>query len=217
MKQYHKIQTVYSRDPETKYKTLLEGKWACDEFEYLRNNMWLFTEKVDGTNIRVMYDPAATTAAGFITFGGKTDKASIPAKLIMKLYDLFHPQTKWFAAEFDTAVCLYGEGFGPGIQKGGGNYGAEQDFVLFDVRVGEWWLRQRDVEDIAKKLGIQIVPDMGQGTLFDFVERVRGGIKSAWGDFAAEGLVARPSCEMFARNGQRIITKLKCRDFPVPQ
>lgn len=26
------------------------------EFDYLKDNTWIFTEKVDGTNIRIMWD-----------------------------------------------------------------------------------------------------------------------------------------------------------------
>jgi hypothetical protein len=39
------------------------------------------------------------------------------------------------------------------------------------------------------------------------------GVKSWWGDFDAEGIVARPQVELFTRAGHRIITKLKCKDF----
>ena len=56
MEKYHKIMTVFKRDPETKYKTLLMGEWALPEFEYLCCNPWVFTEKIDGTNIRVNWD-----------------------------------------------------------------------------------------------------------------------------------------------------------------
>ncbi|MBU1082564.1 MAG: hypothetical protein KKB59_18905, partial [Spirochaetes bacterium] len=49
MQKYHKIQTVFKRDPETKFKTLLIGDFALPEFEYLKNNLWVYTEKVDGT------------------------------------------------------------------------------------------------------------------------------------------------------------------------
>ncbi|MCP4215045.1 MAG: RNA ligase family protein, partial [bacterium] len=73
MKQYHKIQTVFKRDPENRHKTLLEGEFSIPEFEYLQDNDWIFTEKVDGTNIRVMFDGEK------ITFGGKTERAQIPA------------------------------------------------------------------------------------------------------------------------------------------
>ena len=67
MKEYHKIQTVYLRDPETKYKTLLVGQYAKPEFAYLANNEWVFTEKVDGTNIRI------GLVDGEYRVGGKTD------------------------------------------------------------------------------------------------------------------------------------------------
>ncbi len=73
METYHKIQTVYKRDPATNYKTLLIDNFSLPEFDYLRNNEWVFTEKVDGTNIRVMY-----SLGKIITFGGKTDLAQIP-------------------------------------------------------------------------------------------------------------------------------------------
>lgn len=85
MKEYHKIQTVFLRDPTTKFKTLLEGEFALPEFKYLANNKWVFTEKVDGTNIRVMFDGQQ------ITFGGKTDDAQIPAFLVTRLQDAFLP------------------------------------------------------------------------------------------------------------------------------
>jgi len=39
------------------------------------------------------------------------------------------------------------------------------------------------------------------------------GFKSQWGDFIAEGIVARPKTEMRTRRGERIITKVKYIDF----
>jgi hypothetical protein len=210
---YHKIQTVFKRDPETKYKTLLFGDYSTAEFLYLQDNMWAFTEKVDGTNIRIMWDGTQRR------FGGKTDRAQIPAKLIAVLEDMF--PAKGFAAtpEFNNEdgspveVCLYGEGFGAGIQKGGGNYCPEPSFVLFDVKVGKWWLRWHDVENVAIGFEIESVPLLGYGTLKDLVKAVGAGFNSAWGDFPAEGIVARPECPLFDRAGRRVITKLKCKDF----
>ncbi len=60
-------------------------------------------------------------------------------------------------------IILYGEGYGGGIQKGGSEYtsktkGGAVSFRLFDVLVGETWLRRVDVEDVAEKLGIKCVP-----------------------------------------------------------
>lgn len=207
MKKYHKIQTVFKRDPKTKFKTLLEGSYSSPELEFLADNQWVFTEKVDGTNIRIMFDGEQ------ITFGGKTDRAQIPAFLVTRLNERFLTQEEKFKELFVDGVCLYGEGYGANIQKGGGNYRQDQDFVLFDVKIGDWWLQRSDVEDIAKKLHVGIVPIIGWGTLVEMVEQTRQGFNSIWGDFKAEGIVARPATELKTRSGHRIITKIKQKDF----
>ncbi|MDM8524511.1 RNA ligase family protein [Desulfococcaceae bacterium HSG8] len=208
MKKYHKIQTVYKRDPATKHKTLIEEDFSTPEFDYLKNNEWIFTEKVDGTNIRVMFDGES------ITFGGKTDNAQIYVKLSNCLNEKFVPLTEDFRNIFNDAdVCLYGEGYGARIQKGGGNYRQDQGFVLFDIKIGEWWLQRKDIEDIAGQLGLDVVPIIGTGTLAEMVREAKKGFSSAWGDFMAEGIVARPSTELMGRNGSRVITKIKYKDF----
>lgn len=208
MNEYHKIPTVFKRDPNTKFQTLLENEYATPVLAYLRFNDWLFTEKVDGMNIRVMWQPKT----GLI-FGGKTNNAQIPAYLVNRLNEMFSGKTDVFMDIFDGPVCLYGEGYGAKIQKGGGNYSSTQEFVLFDVKIGDWWLEWENVVDIANKLDLRVVPVYGNGPLFKMVDIVRAGIKSAWGDFLAEGLVARPTVSLIARNGSRIITKLKTKDF----
>ena len=207
MNEYHKIQTLFKRDMENKGKTLMEGEWTLPEFEYLAGNVWSFTEKVDGTNIRVMLKD------GGITFGGKTESAQIPAQLVSRLNDRFLPLAATMQDVFGGDVCLYGEGYGAKIQKVGSSYRADQDFVLFDVRIGDWWLQRADVEDVAQKLGIDVVPIIGEGTLYDAIEAAKKGIVSTWGEFQAEGIVARPKVELKTRNGHRIITKIKCCDF----
>lgn len=207
MNEYHKIQTVFLRDPETKHKTLLDGQFSLPEFKYLASNEWVFTEKVDGTNIRVMFDGEK------ITFGGKTDKAQIPAQLIERLQSRFLPQIDTFREKFPDGVCLYGEGYGANIRKGGGNYRPDQDFVLFDVKVGEWWLQRENIEATADNFSLDVVPIVGRGTLYDAVDMTRNSFASRWGDFTAEGLVMRPSTELMTRGGNRIIAKIKHKDF----
>ena len=208
MKEYHKIQTVFKRDPDNKFKTLLFGQYAVPEFEYLEANQWRWTEKIDGTNIRVQL-----TKEDGLYFKGKTDRAQIPPFLLDKLNSIFLPKKEILDNTFDDDVCLYGEGYGAKIQKGGGNYRQDQGFVLFDVKIGDWWLQRKDVMDIAEKLDIDIVPIIGFGTLQEMIEDAREGFKSQWGDFIAEGIVATPLVELKARNGQRVITKIKYKDF----
>jgi len=208
MIEYHKIQTVYKRNPDTNFKTLLIGEWALPEFEYLALNKWVFTEKVDGTNIRIMWNHEEK----IVTIGGKSERAQIPSFLANRIagLNLVIPLSEYYQ---DTSMCLYGEGYGGKIQKGGGTYGKDQSFVLFDVKISEWWLQRKDSEEIAGKLGLQVVPIIGSGSLLYMVGLAQDGFKSQWGDFMAEGIVARPAVELKSRSGQRIITKIKCKDF----
>lgn len=208
MKEYCKIQTVYKRDPATKHKTLLEGDFSISAFEYLAKNEWIFTEKIDGTNIRVQFEN------GLVTFGGRTDNAQIPAFLVQRLMELFAAD-KLNTVFPDGNVCLYGEGYGAKIQKGGGNYIPDEcGFILFDVLCGDWWLERENVEDIAAKLDIPVVPIIGTGTLLDAVEQTRSGFESIVGNCIAEGIVMRPKTELCDRAGRRVIAKIKHRDFP---
>ena len=209
MKAYHKIKTVYARDPETKYRTLIDGQYATPELAYLADNEWVFTEKVDGTNIRI------SLIDNTLVVRGKTDKAEIPPFLLDTLLRIFPPRVLASVFAGDEDFCLYGEGYGAKIQKGGENYIPDDvSFVLFDVRVGGWWLTRASVIDVAITLGIDIVPPLGTGTLQQMVELVRAGFDSAWGSFPAEGIVAKPLVELAARSGHRIITKIKAKDFP---
>lgn len=206
MTPYHKIQTIYKRE-KFKNNRLIEGDWSLPEFQYLSENMWVFDEKIDGTNIRIMFDKEENK----VSFGGRTDNAQIPVTLYEKLQELF-PLEKF--QNFESSICLYGEGFGKKIQKAGSLYNPNGvDFILFDVKAGRWWLQREDIEKIASDLGIQIVPQIGFGTLFDAISMVQDDFKSTFGDFQAEGIVARPMVPLAARNGSRIITKIKCCDF----
>ena len=121
--------------------------------------------------------------------------------------------TARFSAHFEEGICLYGEGYGGKIQKAGSTYGPQQKFVLFDVKIGDLWLQRGDVHDIANKMGLEVVPIRGMGSLDSMVAVAEAGIHSSWGDFLAEGLVARPEIEMRTRRGDRMITKIKTKDF----
>jgi len=213
MKEYHKIVTAWERDPETKFKTLIRDAWATPEFEYLADADWIWDEKIDGTNIRVMWDEEA------VRYGGTTDRAQIPTLLIARLQDLFSAEK--MATAFDCPACLYGEGFGAGIQKAGKLYNSRGvDFALFDVRIGDLWLARENVVDIARKLGIRYAPERAVATLRAAVTSLRAAVEaddiplsSLATGVPIEGYVLRPRIELLDRQGKRVITKIKVKDF----
>jgi len=210
MKEYHKIQTVFLRTPESKFKTLMEGHWALPEFEILKDIPWIWTEKIDGTNIRILWN------GHDVRFGGKSDDAQIPTFLLNVLQTKFTAERMKEVFGDATEVCLYGEGYGAKIQKGTNYLPDRTDFILFDCKIDNWWLARPNLEDVANKLSIDIVPVMGMGTLLQAVEFVKKGYKSTIAhnkNYDAEGLIMKPAVELFNRQGHRIVSKIKFRDF----
>lgn len=211
MTEYHKINSLYKRDRET--KQLIPGEWSIPEFDYLKKNPWVFTEKVDGMNVRVTFNIFADVNS--VTFAGRTDAAQMPVPLVEYLESKFKSAKSlaYLSENFSSGpVVFYGEGYGPKIQNGG-KYGSKQEFVLFDIRVGNWWLQRQDIDKIAEELDLDVVPVIGYGSLLSAEAIVMRGLKSTWGDFEAEGIVARPMVSLFSRNGQRIIAKIRAEDY----
>jgi len=207
MDKYHKIQTVYKRDPDNKFKTLLEGEYSTSELELLTDIQWLWTEKIDGTNIRILYNHSL----GKVEYRGKTDNAQIYPGLNNHLRAAF--PVSLLSSIFDCDVCLYGEGFGAKIQSGGKYLPDHQSFCLFDIKVGDYWLERSSVVDIGHQMDCNIVSECGIGTLKEAIAFVRNSFTSVYNGAPAEGLVMRPIIELLDRRGERIITKIKVKDF----
>lgn len=116
----------------------------------------------------------------------------------------------------DCNITLYGEGYGAKIQKGVNYISNDVNFILFDVKIGKWWLDRESIKDIADKLGINAVPLMGYMTIPEAIEYVKKGFKSTIAenkDYDAEGLVLKAPCGLLKRDGERLITKIKTVDF----
>ena len=223
MSEYHKIETLYERDEKT-FKVRV-GELKNRTYSLLKT--WHWTEKIDGTNIRCIWKD------GKLSFGGKTDNAQIHADLVKWLYEnvtpekvrVAFPPDEWdregggfeYTGLKDIDVVIYGEGYGAGIQKGGG-YSTTKKLIVFDVLVdGKWWLNYENVCDVAAKLGLDVVPSFGEMTLEDATVMVWNGFMSKCAVDSkqmAEGLVGRPLETLFDKKGHRLITKLKTKDFP---
>lgn len=208
MTEYHKIETLFERDINGT-KKLIEGAFRNDAVKYLANNDWYFTEKIDGTNIRIHWDGHR------VEFAVRTDRAQIPKPLMDYLSNTFSSMEaeEMFEQKFGEAdVILFGEGYGPGIQKGGA-YRDDVSFILFDVLIGDTWLKRDSVEDIATAFEVDIVPIIFVGNIKKAVDFVKTKPKSIFGTADMEGVVGRPVIEMKDRLGKRVIVKIKVCDF----
>lgn len=219
MAEYQKIQTLFKRDERN---IIIPDQFTYPEFEVLKDLKWECTEKIDGTNIRIELESSGNPKDGIImSFKGRTDKANIPEHLLTKLNWLFDREHLMEALNItdETQNCnitLYGEGYGAKIQKGGNYISNDVNFILFDVKIGKWWLDRESIKDIANKLGINVVPLMGYMTIPEAIEYVKKGFKSTIAenkDYDAEGLVLKTPCGLLKRDGERLITKIKTVDF----
>ena len=206
--EYPSIPNVWERDRSTNHKKLAEGKWTTPVLELLRGIQWEWTEKVDGTNIRLIAVPGNSNCL----VRGRVDRA--------KLRDGVEEATANVREKLTTVaphktVVAYGEGYGGGIQnEGRGDYNPNGvGFVLFDLTIDGRWVRREVLEGIAKKIGADVVPVVGRGTLDQAISVAREGFSSGWGGFPAEGLVTRPLVELADYRGNRIIAKVKTRDL----
>lgn len=225
--EYPKIHSLWKRegwyfDEEAKKdlgkkkgrSSFIVGDYALPEFDNIK--CWDVEEKIDGTNIRILFKN------GVVRFGGRTKDSHIPTSLLDYLQSNFTDslmQGRFVSAGGShPEVILFGEGFGPKIQSGG-YYSQNPGFCLFDVKIGDWWLERNSVWEIAGSLGAFFPPQLGVMDKSEIVEFVK---EKRLSNFARndpkklqlmEGVVCRPSPMMLLRNGNPIMFKLKFNDF----
>ena len=217
MDNYQKINTLFKRDSKN---IIIPESVSRPEFEELKDIEWECTEKIDGTNIHVDIEWDGQKILS-VSYHGRTENANIPTKLIEYLIAKFPTELFVENLEFKqgepTVMQIFGEGFGRGIQnKVGSLYNPDGvSFIIFDIRVGDWWLNRATIEDIAKKINTPVVPLVGYMKLSEAMEYVKHGFDSTVSKLPvqAEGLILKTKSGLLARNGERIITKLKTIDF----
>jgi RNA ligase len=246
MREFPKTENLFVRDPDT-YK-LIVGELRDPAYAQIAR--WLVTEKVDGTNIRVLLrlDPETEHLCGvsrmLTEVRGRSDNANLPPGLEQKIVQTIQANVEtayhWLKEvtgdDPDIVVCLYGEGYGAGIQKMGGAYRPKEDgkaIRLFDVATsrveweddvalptGTWWRDWATVESAATALGLWTVPVLSEGSgIEEITEDVTDGFRSAvaledGGDgLAAEGIVARTDPYLYDFRGHRVMFKLKTKDI----
>lgn len=208
MMQYPKINTLWKRDKNNKF-IIIENDYSKKEFASI--DQWEVTEKIDGTNIRIMWNGKTET----IKFNGRTDKAIIPPILLKYLKEIFTIDKLKYVFHEEEEVIMFGEGYGRKIGKVGIKYIENNKFILFDIIIDKWWLKRNDIEDIAEKLNIKSVPNLGIMTKEKIIHYVKSKPYSLVSKepLLIEGVVVRSSPLMLFRDGKPIMFKLKVLDY----
>jgi hypothetical protein len=243
---YQKINTIFMRDAknvimpydeftEPEFEYLRGLKWRGEE-KIDGTNM-----RIEVTKSEVWDDPMEGSKLEGVAFtvriAGKTDNAQIPKNLLKHMQEKypdekvlaslglkrFIPVEEWELEhnwlsydQIPNIYTIYGEGYGLGIQKGGNYIKNGNEFIVFDVKVNDIYLKTDARDSIAEKLGAPIVPFMGYFTLDEAIDFVRKGFKSTIAenpDYMAEGLVLRTELGLRNRMGKRLIVKVKYEDF----
>ena len=215
---YPKINSLWKRQEVT--KSLIIGNYACPEFGNVKT--WNVTEKIDGTNIRITFLEIEGQKAE-PSIDGRTDAAIIPTHLLLKLqpiatwesFDKVFTTPEMHIPQLYREIVFYGEGYGPKIQAAGPKYRSDVGFILFDVKVGDYWLSRENVKDVAAKLGVPVVPDLGIMTEEQIVEFVKSKPLSRCSEKeqVMEGIVARADPMLYFKHSNPVMFKLKVQDF----
>ena len=225
---YDKINGVYKRynkldadqkelPPGKKWGDFIEGDFSIPEFGYLLDNEWEWTEKLDGTNLRIIYSPED----GGIELRGKKDGSDIPKGIEEWMDGWLESNASAVRMAFGSAttpVYMYLEGVGPKINRGRNPFRSHYEAVLLDVRIDGWWLDRPALKDLANEFNLDRPTSFGIMSLKRAIELISNGplFESPMGDGGVqmEGIVGTPRYGLWSRNKKRIITKLKYCDFP---
>lgn len=244
---YQKINTIFLRDAnnvimpyerftEPEFEYLRHNKWQASE-KIDGTNMRIEVTKEEVLDYTM--DPSVLKGVKFnIRIAGKTDNAQIPKNLLKHMQEKytnkkilgalglkeFIPVSEWKSmynwddySKIPAIYTIYGEGYGEGIQSGGWYIKGGNEFIVFDVKVNDIYLKTEARDEIATKLGAPIVPFKGYFTLDEAIDYVRKGFRSVVAESPevkmAEGLVLRTDLGLRNRMGNRLIVKIKYEDF----
>ena len=244
---YQKINTIFMRDAknvimpyepfvEPEFEYLRGLKWRAEEkIDGMNMRIEVTKEEV----LDYIMDPSVLKGVKFnIRIAGKTDNAQIPKNLLKHMQEKytnekilgalglkeFIPVSEWNSkynwddySKIPSIYTIYGEGYGEGIQSGGWYIKGGNEFIVFDVKVNDIYLKTEARDEIATKLGAPIVPFKGYFTLDEAIDYVRKGFRSVVAENPevkmAEGLVLRTDLGLRNRMGNRLIVKIKYEDF----
>jgi hypothetical protein len=205
---FQKIKAPFGRkSPKDRMvdESVVSLKWV----EAFKGMKFWASEKIDGTSVGIKWDGER------ISFIGHTDKSQFNPRYLEYLQNRFGTPEFESCVEMifgDKPVIIYGEGISKDYNV---HYGfPEGEFIMYDISIDNGKFAERDVVyEVASKLDIKM-PFEARMTLDEAIEYVKARPQSVLNsEYKMEGLVLRPMVELYLNNGERVITKIKVKDF----
>lgn len=209
---YRKIYTLFERDSKFKIVDSLEP-----HLEGITNiKKFVVTEKIDGTNCGIVITPDKQVLIRKRSDFIKDDKEhhiyyeAINTIDLERIKDYFH--------DSEATITIFGEACGGSIQKHGTIYSDEPTFMVFDVQVNNSFFDWLSLKKFCSEVGLKIVPYLGDTILEKYtVEYMKNVLerckKYLYDSEHSEGIVVRSEPPLLNKFGQRMMFKLKFRDF----
>jgi len=201
-----------------------DGKFINTEelVQKLPDGDWIITEKIDGTNIRIIFTKPDEEGNRKCHIGSRklilnnADKSSKQYMDCLTEVNL-HKLQEYFK-DVNSTVIIYGEGYGAGVQKGG-IYSSVKNFRVFDIRIGLAYQDFSHVQKVCVDNQLNLVPIVNTVNSVNYKDCVvallnnkNTLIKEGSGG-ASEGLVYKFEPVLLNKYGERLIFKIKFKDF----
>jgi len=189
----------------------------------LPSGKWIITEKIDGSNIRIILTKPNEEGKREILIGSRKLILNVGDKTSKQYLDCLKEinlnKLKEYFKDVNSSVIIYGEGYGAGVQKGG-IYSPVKNFRVFDVRIGLAYQDWSFVEKVCIDNQLNIVPVVAISSsnicyhdcLYELNEHKETMIKEGTGGLS-EGLVYKFEPVLLNKYGERLIFKVKHKDF----
>lgn len=182
---------------------------------------WVAVEKIHGANFSFQCDDKGIRVASRNNFVDPSNFYSCSDVVQKYHYKIAHLRDTLHSPgvfDGDSTLIIYGELYGPGIQKGI-DYGPEKDFVAFDIMIGNKFVSWNEFEGFCRAFDIPSVPlirtfeSMTEALKCENAFTSRLGIsKGVQGDNITEGVILRPKNEGYVRDEKTIRPILKSKN-----
>ncbi len=184
--------------------------------------IWIKTEKIDGTNIRIILTKPDEEGNREIHIASRKfilnqeDKSSKIYFDCIKEVNLH--KIKEYFKEVNSTVTIYGEGYGAGVQKGG-IYSKQKNFRVFDIRIGLAYQDFKYVEKVCIDNQLNLIPILGQVEEITYKEcltslnKFKDTLLKGGDGGKPEGIVYKFNPVLLNKYKERLIFKVKFKDY----